>query len=592
MLEELHITGLGVIDDALLTFGPGLTAVTGETGAGKTMVVTGLLLLFGGRADAARVRMGAERASVEGRLELPARSPVTERVRAAGGELDDDTGLTLRRVVNSSGRSRAYVGGAAAPVAVLTELAERLLTVHGQSDQLRLTRPGQQRAALDRFAKLELSEFADSYASWRAAEAALVERSSRLTELRREASLLEHGITEIDGAEPEPGEDVNLAALADRLAHADGLRLAARSVHDLLLGDADAPMSDTADVGALLGSAARILGQQAGADALLDGLGQRLVDVSAAIVDLGGELGTYTDQLDADPARLEQVQARRAVLLGLVRKYADAVNSDLAAVLQWREAAAQRLVEIDVSDEAIAHLVAVRDAAAARTTQLAEALSAARHAAAGELAQAVTSELSGLAMPTARVEIVVRPRAITAASAVLTIAGQPASVGEDGADEIEFLFQSHPDAPAQSIGKSASGGELSRVMLAVEVCLVGTDPVPTMIFDEVDAGVGGRAAIEVGRRLARLAREHQVIVVTHLAQVAAFADHQIVVDRPSADNGTVTGSDVHTVQGEERVRELARMLAGSDSAAARKHAAELLNTAAQDHSRKAAKTRS
>jgi DNA repair protein RecN (Recombination protein N) len=580
MLEQLHIRGLGVIDDAVLAFGPGLTAVTGETGAGKTMVVTGLLLLFGGRADTARVRAGAGQASVDGRLELDPDSAVVGRVHDAGGELDEGTGLVLRRVVSAAGRSRAYVGGSPAPVAVLAELSERLLAVHGQSDQLRLTHPAQQRAALDRFAGLELAEFGESYAAWRAADAALADRVSRLTELRREADLLAYSVGEIDAAAPEDGEQSALTALAARLAHADGLRLAARSAHDLLLGDADAPMADVADVGSLLGRAAHALGQQAGADPQLDELSARVADLSSAALDLGADLAAYTDHLEVDPDRLQQVETRRAVLLGLIRKYADGPEQDLAAVLRWRETARRRLADIDVSDEAIAALAATRDALAARTATLAGQISDARRAAAGQLAKAVTAELAGLAMSAAQVTIAVRPRPATATAPVLVIGGAPAAVAADGADEVEFLLRTHPAAPAQPVARAASGGELSRVMLALEVCLVGTDPVPTMVFDEVDAGVGGRAAIEVGQRLARLARDRQVIVVTHLAQVAAFADRQIVVDRPAAGNRSVTASDVHPVEGEDRIAELARMLAGSGSSTAREHAAELLADAA------------
>ncbi len=257
MLEELRIRGLGVIDDAVLPLGPGLTVVTGETGAGKTMVVTGLLLLFGGRADPARVRAGTDRATVDGRVLVPPGSAVIERVGDAGGELDDDGGLVLRRVVTSAGRSRAHVGGAPVPVGVLAELAERLLVVHGQTDQLRLTRPAEQRAALDRFAGLELDDYTAAFERWRAAVERLETRTAQARELQREADLLQHGIAEIEAADLQPGEDVELGALASRLAHADGLRLAASTAHDALLGNPDDPVGDDADVSALLGRAQR-----------------------------------------------------------------------------------------------------------------------------------------------------------------------------------------------------------------------------------------------------------------------------------------------------------------------------------------------
>jgi DNA repair protein RecN (Recombination protein N) len=573
VLDELRIRGLGVIEDAVLPLGPGLTVVTGETGAGKTMVVTGLLLLFGGRADAARVRADADQAVLDGRLHVAADSAAAVRVRDAGGELDDDTELVLRRTVSSAGRSRAYVGGAPTPVAVLGELAEQLLVVHGQADQLRLVRPGEQRAALDRFAGLDRTAYAAAYAAWREACAAYDERTGRMAELRREADLLSHGLAEIEAAEPQPGEDDDLAALAGRLAHADALRLAAHAAHDALLGDADNPAVDAADVSTLLGAAQRLLGQQSGADGELDALAGRLTELAALAADLGAEFGAYAAGLDADPVRLEQIEQRRAVLIGLVRKYADGPEPDVAAVLDWAKQAAARLAEIDVSDEAIAALAARRDSAAADLTAHASELTARRAEAAARLGTAASAELDGLAMPHARLSITVAPRSD--------------GPGPDGADEVEFLLRPHADAPALPIGRGASGGELSRVMLAVEVCLAGTDPVPTMIFDEVDAGVGGRAAGEVGRRLARLSRNHQVVVVTHLAQVAAHADRHIVVDKLMDHTGTragVTASDVRVVDGDQRLAELARMLAGSDSATALDHAAELLREAADDDS--------
>lgn len=579
MLEELRIRGLGVIDDATLPLGPGLTVVTGETGAGKTMVVSGLLLLFGGRADAARVRAGSDQAAVDGRLAITADGAAADRVRDAGGDLDDDTGLVLRRVVTAAGRSRAYVGGAPTPVAVLGQLAEHLLAVHGQSDQLRLARPTEQRRALDRYAGVDLDEFSGAYSQWRAVAAELADRRARLGELRREADLLRHGLAEIEAAAPLPGEDVDLAAAAGRLAHADALRLAARQAHDALLGDADDPLADAADVVALLGTARRALDQQAGADPELDQLTARVRELATLAAELGADFGGYEAGLEADPERLAQLEARRAVLAALVRKYADGPAADLGEVSAWSARAAARLAEIDVSDEALAELAARRDQLADRVAGLAAQLRSRRSAAAARLGTSVTAELDGLAMGGAQCTVTVRPRPATAGAAMLEVDGAECAVGPDGADEVEILLQPHPDAPALLLSRGASGGELSRVMLAVEVCLAGTDPVPTMVFDEVDAGVGGRAAVEVGRRLARLAADdaaadtRQVIVVTHLAQVAAFADTHVVVDK-RADG--VTASDVRVVTGDERRAELARMLAGNDSRTALEHAAELL----------------
>ncbi|MDT4941812.1 MAG: repair protein RecN, partial [Pseudonocardiales bacterium] len=534
MLEELRIRNLGVIEDAVLPLGPGLTVLTGETGAGKTMIVTGLLLLFGGRADSARVRTGADQASVDGRLQVAAGSGVVERVRAAGGELDDGGELVLRRVVGAAGRSRGYVGGAPAPVAVLGELAEQLLAVHGQAEQLRLTRPAAQRTALDRFAGVDLAPFTDAYGRWRQAAADLADRTGRAAELRRESDLLTYGVAEIEAVAPQPGEAAELAVLAARLGSADALTTAARTVHDLLAGDVDDPAGEAADVGQLFGSAARALAQEHGADPELDALAQRLTELGSLAAELGAEFGAYAEGLDADPARLEQVEARRAAFAGLVRKYCDEPEPSVDAVLRWADAARDRLAQIDVSDAAIAALRAECDAAAAEVAALAERLSARRRKAATKLADDVSAELAGLAMPDARLEISVTPRAATAGLPALAVAGAQVAVTADGADDVLMVLKSHAGAPGLPLGRGASGGELSRVMLALEVCLAGTDPVPTFVFDEVDAGVGGRAAVEVGRRLARLARQRQVLVVTHLAQVAAFADRHVVVDKPAA----------------------------------------------------------
>jgi DNA repair protein RecN (Recombination protein N) len=577
VLDELRIRGLGVIDEAVLPLGPGLTVVTGETGAGKTMVVTGLLLLFGGRADAARVRAGVDQASVDGRVRVAGLPRVVERVRDAGGELDDDSELVLRRVVSAAGRSRAHVGGAAAPVAVLTDLAEDLLAIHGQSDQLRLVRPAAQRAALDRFAGVDADIFAAAYAHWRAAADELADRIARAAELRREADLLAHGIAEIEKVDPQPGEADELARLAARLGHADTLTVAARAAHDALMGDPDDPAAEAVDVSQLLGAALRTVGHQQGADPELDALAARLTEISALVGELGADFGAYAAQLDADPARLEHVELRRAALGGLVRKYCDEPEPSIEGVLRWADAARIRLAEIDVSDEAIAALRATADAAADAAARAGAAMSETRRKAADELSDRVSAELAGLAMPDARVQVEVSTRVPIAGQPTLTVDGRTVGVTADGIDEIQLLLRPHPGAPALPIARGASGGELSRVMLALEVCLAGTEPVPTLVFDEVDAGVGGRAAVQVGRRLARLARDRQVLVVTHLPQVAAFADRHLVVDKPPAGGtGGVTASDVHLVDGDERVAELARMLAGSDTETAREHAAELL----------------
>jgi DNA repair protein RecN (Recombination protein N) len=581
VLEEIRIRGLGVIDDATLELGPGLTVVTGETGAGKTMVVSGLYLLFGGRADPARVRTGSGRAVVDGRLRLPADSVVVQRARDAGAEVDEDGTLLMSRAVAVEGRSRAFLGGSAVPVTLLGELASGVLAVHGQSDQLRLLRPAEQRAALDRYAGAPvadlLSRYREAYDRWQALAADLADRTARVRELAQQADLLRHGLAEVAAVAPEAGEDERLDAEATRLAHADALRIAAQTAHDALVGDPTDPGQDNADAASVLGLARRALAHESAADPELAALEKRLDEVAYLTADVAAELASYVEGLDADPARLAEVEDRRAALKALTRKYADTVEG----VLRWADDAAERLSRLDVSEDALAALAAERDRAAAEAAGLAGQLSAARTEAAGRFSAAVTAELAGLAMPQATITAQVRRRP-AGSGPVLEVAGAPAGAAADGVDEVEILLQPHPGAPPLPVQKGASGGELSRVMLAVEVVFAGADPVPTMVFDEVDAGVGGRAAVEVGRRLARLARAHQVLVVTHLPQVAAYADRHVMVDK-TAEDGLVTRSDVRTLEAPDRVRELARMLAGLEgSELGQAHAEELLAAAARD----------
>ena len=584
MLSEIRIRGLGVIEDVTLELSPGLTVVTGETGAGKTMVVTGLHLLFGGRADPARVRAGSGRAVVDGRLRLPADSPVLARAAEAGAEVDEDGELLISRAIAVEGRSRAFLGGSAVPAGLLGEIGEGVLAVHGQSDQLRLLRPAEQRAQLDRYGTLAaaVERHRAAYGSWRTLADDLADRTARTRELAREADALRAGLAEIAAAGPQPGEDTALGVEAEKLAHADALRLAAQTAHDALAGDPADPGVDAADATALLGAARRALSHESAADPELEALEKRLDEVSYLVADVATELASYGERLDADPGRLAVVEDRRAVLKSLVRKYG-ATEGTLEEVLAWAADAERRLADLDVSDDALAELARRRDEAGAAVARLAGELSAARREAADRFGTAVTAELTGLAMPRAVVSVEVRRRPAPAEGVAVELAGERVAVGPEGVDEVEVLLRPHPGAPALPIQRGASGGELSRVMLAVEVVLAGTDPVPTMVFDEVDAGVGGRAAVEIGRRLARLAADHQVLVVTHLPQVAAYADAHVLVDKADSDGALVTKSDVRVLDDAGRVRELARMLAGlDDSELGRAHAEELLATAAAD----------
>jgi DNA repair protein RecN (Recombination protein N) len=611
MLEEVRITALGVIDDAVLELSPGFTVVTGETGAGKTMVVTGLGLMFGGRADPARVRPGSDRATVEGYLRVDPAGRVAQQVSEAGGELDDDGTLVVSRSVSAEGRSRAFAGGRSVPVSLLTYLADDLVAVHGQADQQQLLRAGRQRAALDRFAGPELARVAAdyhrAYQRHREIGTELAELTSRARERAQEAEDLRRGLAEIEQLEPVEGEDTELRAEEDRLANADALHTAASTAHDALLGDPSSGSYDLPDAVSLLGTATQALEAAAGHDAVLAGLAARLSEAAYLVSDVGAELASYVQSVEADPARLAAVQQRRAELTRLIRSYgyltapvaavppapeldeaADAGSapapdqpapdqpaadqpvespgSDLTTVLAWAKQAASRLSELDGDDDRIAGLAAEAEQLAATVSDLAGQLTALRKAAADRFAAEVTAELVALAMPHAAVTVAVLPLD---------------EFGPHGADDVEIRLAAHPGAPALPLAKGASGGELSRVMLAIEVVFAGADPVPTFVFDEVDAGVGGKAAVEVGRRLARLARLSQVIVVTHLPQVAAFADNHLVVRK--ADDGSVTRSGITRLDDAGRVTELSRMLAGlEDSAFGRAHAGELLTAAAAE----------
>ncbi|MEU0394087.1 DNA repair protein RecN [Streptomyces sp. NPDC006208] len=574
----MRIRSLGVIDDAVVELSPGFTAVTGETGAGKTMVVTSLGLLLGGRADPALVRIGAKSAVVEGRIRMPADAPAALRAEEAGAELDEGT-LLISRTISAEGRSRAHLGGRSVPVGMLSELADELIAVHGQTDQQGLLRPARQREALDRYAGDAVTgphaKYAAAYRRLRAVSAELDELTTRARERAQEADLLRFGLNEVAGVEPRAGEDVELAAEAERLGHAEALASAAAVAHGALAGNPEDP--EGVDATTLVAGAGRALDAVRSHDPALAALADRMGEISILLGDVAGELAGYADNLDADPLRLAAVEERRAALTQLTRKYGE----DIASVLAWAEEGAARLIELDGDDDRIGELTAERDALRDELSGLAQALTDARTEAAARFAEAVTEELASLAMPHARVSFAIRQSEAADEASGVEVGGRSVVYGPYGVDEVELLLAPHPGAPPRPIAKGASGGELSRVMLAVEVVFAGTDPVPTYLFDEVDAGVGGKAAVEIGRRLAKLAKSAQVVVVTHLPQVAAFADRQLLVEK--TNDGSVTRSGVTVLEGEDRVRELSRMLAGQeDSQTARAHAEELLAAARAD----------
>lgn len=583
---------MGAISVATAAFDRGLTVLTGETGTGKTMVVTGLHLLGGARADPARVRSGVARAVVEGRfttgdLDQKMIEQIDEMLDASGAERDEDGSIIALRSVSRDGPSRAYLGGRSVPAKSLSGFTAELLTLHGQNDQLRLMRPDEQRGALDRFAAAgaKLERYRKLREAWQSARNDLVDRSNRARELAQEADRLKFALNEIDTVDPESGEDDALIADIRRLSELDALREAATGARVALCGALD---DAAADLMGQPASAADSLARAKAAlestdDATLQELADQLSEPLTVVSDAARELGDYLNELPADASMLDVKLARQAELRTLTRKYA----ADIDGVIQWARESRDRLAHLDVSEEALAGLQRRVDELAAQLANAAVELSNARSQAAKRLAKAVTGELSGLAMSDAEFTITVTTNLISEQAALddpaaLTLSsGALVHAGGDGVDQIEFGFTAHRGTAVLPLSKSASGGELSRVMLALEVVLAASMTGTTMVFDEIDAGVGGWAAVQIGRRLARLARARQVIVVTHLPQVAAYADVHLMVDSTGQDGA----SGVRRLDDDARVAELARMLAGlGDSDTGRAHARELLDAAHRDRS--------
>jgi DNA repair protein RecN (Recombination protein N) len=580
VLSEIRIESLGAISTATAEFDRGFTVLTGETGTGKTMVVTGLHLLGGGRADATRVRSGADRAVVEGRFTTTelgdgVATHVDGILDSSGAERDDDGSIIAARSVSRDGPSRAYLGGRSVPAKSLSTFTTELLALHGQNDQLRLMRPEEQRAALDRFIDIEsqLKRYRRVRDDWLDARRDLADRKQRARELAQEADRLKFGLNEIDTVAPEPGEDDALVDDIRRLSELDALREAAHTARTALSGLDDDP-SDASAANSV-GHAKSVL--EATDDSALRALAEQLAGALAVVSDVSTELGDYLAGLPSDASTLETKLARQGELRTLTRKYA----ANIDGVLQWATESRERLAQLDVSEEALAELERRVDELEAKVVGAATELSKARTKAAKGLAKAVTAELAGLAMADAGFTVSVASIAARADdSAPLTLpSGELVHAGHDGVDAVEFGFAAHRGTDVLPLSKSASGGELSRVMLALEVVLAASAEGTTMVFDEVDAGVGGRAAVQIGRRLARLARTHQVIVVTHLPQVAAYADVHLVVD----SGGRSKSSGVRRLDADDRVAELARMLAGlGESDSGRAHARELLDAAQTD----------
>ena len=552
MIESLDISNLGVIANAHVDFGPGLVVVTGETGAGKTMVLSSLQLLLGARADAALVRSGTERLSVDGIFSIT--PDIGSRVEDAGGLVEGDE-LIVGRSVRAAGRSRAHLGSRPVPASVLADIVGSMVTIHGQSDQIRLTGEAAQRRALDHFGGSAHAAVVEEY---RAAFRGAVDIKHRLDSLRGDATEraeeiedLRAAIDQIEALDPQPGEEENLVREAARLTNVEDLRGLMGASLGFLKGD---DRGDYAGAVEAARSAYAQLDEASRFDEAVADFVARARNQALELDALADDLSSYLSRLDADPQRLAQIHARRAALKDALRGRA----ADIEGLLAWVQEARVRLAELSAPASDPALVEEELRAAQEHVLACGSRLTAARATLAAELASGVNEELHALSMPDATLHIDLE-------------ATKPTS---HGCESVVFRLQPHPHAPARPLGQGASGGELSRVMLALELMLGRTEASSTFIFDEIDAGIGGQTATEVGARLKRLAASRQVIVVTHLAQVAAFGDQHLVIEK---SDGT---TQVREVRGQAREAELTRMMGGDPhSAAARRHASQVLASA-------------
>lgn len=556
MIDQLCITNLGVISRAELNFSPGLTVLTGETGAGKTMVLSSIGLLLGKKADPALVRYGEKELAVEGIFISDSSSPAALTLTEAGGFVEDGE-IILARTVPSQGRSRCHGGGRTIPSAVLAQIGAELVTVHGQSEQLRLRSGGRQLALLDSFGSashLELvKQFRETYASWRDLQSQLQQWENERQAREIEVSRLKEGVKLQEKLQPEPGEEEALLRKIERLGNVEELREAAQAAYSYLAGDSAGQGTDAAS---LVSAAIQALEKGAQSDEELLQLAQGLRDASSIILDISAEAGAYLADLQADPGQLDQDQARLAELRHAYRPWA----KDLDSWLSWADKAREKIIQLSGPQNQGTVLKEQLAKTSSQLETLGKKVSRARLTLAKDLKKEVAEELGALQMPDAGFDI------------ELESLPQPNS---HGFDQVTFGLRAGRKAKLRPLGQGASGGELSRIMLALEVTLAAKSLAKgthTFIFDEVDAGIGGTTALAVGQRLARLAKHAQVIVVTHLPQVAAWADKQLVV---SKNNDT---AQVREVAGSEREREIARMLAGkADSKSALEHAQELIS---------------
>lgn len=568
MLEELEIHNLGPIRSALIAPAGGMTAITGETGAGKSMLLSAIRLISGGPSDGGRVSVGAQEAWAQGVFEVASSPAAVAAAREAGFEPEDGE-LFLSRKVPASGRSRSMLSGRSVPRSVLASVAAELVTIHGQADQLRIATVSRQREFLDRYAgdEVALAAYGKTWNALRAMDERLERLSSQESSMRQQADYLRESIERINRVDPQPGEMDELRARRDRIENAaeiaEGVTRALGALDASQVVD-DVESSSAADLIDHASQALRAIHVEGVFSELADRLDSISTDLSDVVFSLSGEVDNEASMED-----LDAINGRIHELDELTRRW----GPELSDVITWRDKAVYDLEDLDASPEKVEQLEAERAQLLEAAKKAAQAVSKRRRAAAKELASKVTAELDSLAMGTSKLEIRVAERE---------------QLDATGADDIEFLFTPFPGSPQLPMGKSASGGELSRLMLALELVAAekhvvagGTVPPMTFIFDEVDAGVGGKAAVELGARLAKLAQSAQVLVVTHLPQVASWADEQYVVAKGETDDGSIA-TTINQVRGEARVHEIARMLSGSESEASLEHAEELLKSSVLD----------
>lgn len=567
-LRELNIRGLGVIEDATLNLEPGFTVITGETGAGKTMVVTALSLLMGGRADVSAIRHGSDKASLSARL-IP-NEGAADLAQELGGDIEDGE-LLITRTLSRDGKNRAVLGGAPTTLSALSDLGEELIALHAQSSTFRLLKGSRQREIIDLFGGDELSKELIDYQKLFKEYRLIISEIEKILSLNlaRESEIkrINEFLVLFNKVKPIPNEVKSLRERADQLENVDSFTTGLQQAN-LSLGE------DESSALVQISQAKRAIEGIPANSKEIDDLKIEISQLQILVNELTRSISSQLDSLESNPQELETINLRRSELSALFRKFAvDQYEDPAAELISRADADAKLLAQLQDGDGAVAELEKRKAIISEDLGKSANKLTVLRKVVAEKLSIESSNEIKALAMPNAKLIIEISP---TSAELSVLFAGELLPCGSFGSDDATFLLIAHPGAPALPIQKGASGGELSRVMLAIELVLAQAGSVPTYLFDEVDAGVGGKAAVEVGRRLALLARHAQVLVVTHLPQVAAWADQHFAILKSSTES--VTSSDIKLLTSEERVSEIARMMTGlSDSSSAQEHAGELLD---------------